>query len=380
MINVLQMVAHASIGSGGRRGVNGPELRTLNALPLFDRDHFNITLTYSHVGRLWDAFRETGVPVIDFAVGGKLDRRSVRQICQILRDNKIDVVHTQGPGSLDLYATKACKRVNTKIIVTRPVMISDLKLPWWRRIGYALFDHYTLSNADKLIAVCRAGREHLINRRGVPATKIELVYNGVDISRFRPQSHPNRLRFDLADNVPVVGAAAQLTHVKGWQDFLYAVCRLRKHIPQVHGLVIGDGPMRAELEELAGKLGVADVVRFTGHLSDVQEALNCLDLYLFMSHREGLSVAIIESLACGLPGVITEVGGARELVEDGLNGFVIQTGDVNQAVAHASELLRNPELLKRMGKESRKRCESRFVVDSMVRAYERVYESVTGAA
>jgi len=373
MINVLHLVAHGVKGEDGAQGVNGPELRTLNSLSRFDFNRFNMFVTYSSQGKLWKDFNDSGVPVIDYSVKGKFDWKAVDFISRTIRKYNIRVVHTQGPGSLDMYAAASAGRTGAKIVVTRPIMISDLKVAPAKRFFYEIADRYTLKNADRIIAVSKAGRNHLIDRcRAVP-DKTVLVYNGIDLSRFdRTQTSPRNL-WNIPEDVPVVGACAQLTENKGWKDFLRAFVMLRERIPQIRGMIIGDGPLREELEKHVRKAGLEDAVIFTGNLKRVEMALQCLDLFLFLSHREGLSVAVIEALACGLPCVVTDVGGAKEQVEQGKNGYVVPRGDVSKATEHAEYLLNNKDLLYKTGRVSREICEKRFDVSRMVKDYESVY-------
>jgi glycosyltransferase involved in cell wall biosynthesis len=124
-------------------------------------------------------------------------------------------------------------------------------------------------------------------------------------------------------------------------------------------------------------MGLQEIVTFAGHLYDVEAALGCMDLFLSMSKREGLSVAVIEAMACGLPCVITNVGGAREQVEDERNGWVVQVGAIEQAVMRSEEILLDPCKREKMGQKSRQICEGRFEIETMVRQYQKIYREIS---
>jgi len=171
---------------------------------------------------------------------------------------------------------------------------------------------------------------------------------------------------------------AQLTHVKGWSEYLRVVDKLSRAHPSLRALVIGDGPLRGALESEVSRMGLAGRVRFTGHLFNVERALACLDVYISMSRREGLSVAVIEALGSGLPCVITEIGGARDLVIDDRNGFVVPVGDVEAATARVRCLLGQRGARMEMGKASRRLCAERFDARKMVKSYQEIYLKAGG--
>jgi glycosyltransferase involved in cell wall biosynthesis len=154
---------------------------------------------------------------------------------------------------------------------------------------------------------------------------------------------------------------------------------LKGDFPSLHGLIIGDGPLRQALESHAAQLGLRSSVTFTGHLEDVAPAMSCMDLFALLSYAEGLSVANIEAIATGLPCIVTDVGGARELVIDSENGYVVDVRDVDAAVDRARRLLSDEGLRRRMGNRSRGHAIANFDVRNMVRAYQDVYERVTGS-
>ena len=228
------------------------------------------------------------------------------------------------------------------------------------------------------MAVSKAGRQHLIHH-GANPRKTQVVYNGVDLSRFKPHPTGQRHVFGLPENVPIVGASAQLTDNKGWFDFLDAVRELRAIFPSLHALIIGDGPLHHDIKARLRRLELESAVRMVGHIDNVEAALGCLDLFLFLSHREGLSVAIIEAMAVGLPCVVTDTGGAKEQIDNGRNGYVVPVGDVSLAVKRSQDILSDRESKRSMGDASRVFCEYRFELQQMVSNYQRIYEEV-GAA
>jgi glycosyltransferase involved in cell wall biosynthesis len=239
-----------------------------------------------------------------------------------------------------------------------------------RRWTYALIDGLSLRRAHRVIAVSEAGRAHLEAVAKVNPLRLELVHNGVDLARFHPR------RAASADR-PTIGMVAQLTAVKGWHDFLAATRWLAAREPRLRALVVGAGPLLDELRRGATTAGLRDVVEFRGQVEDVRPVLAEMDVFLFTSHREGLSMAVLEAMSCGLPVVATEIGGIREQVLEGVNGFVRDAGDVDGLAAAAWKLLADRKLRSDFGHAARTWVERNFSEEQMVEGYARVYHAIT---
>lgn len=368
MIKVLQIVA-APCRRFPRSGVNGPERRASNLVSRWGDYGVSPLVAYPSRGKLWHNFENSGASLVDFEIGSKYDFAAIFRLRKIVREHHIDIIHTQGPGSLDAIATMAAKFAGVPIVVTRPFMIQDdVQFTKIRRWFYECIDRVTLSCSSAMIAVMGQGAKDLVDVYGVPQSKVRLIYNGVKLSRFEPRESSSA--GGLVDDEPVVlGMVAQLTSVKGWPDFLKVISELNHLGKNVRGMVVGDGPLREELEALADKLGISDIVEFTGHRENVSECLAQIDILLFPSYREGLSVAIIEALAMGLPIVASDVGGIHEQVEDGENGHICGTGDIEAYVAKCIELIESPDMRRVFGARSRVIAESKFSEDRMLKEH-----------
>jgi glycosyltransferase involved in cell wall biosynthesis len=144
----------------------------------------------------------------------------------------------------------------------------------------------------------------------------------------------------------------------------------------MHVVIVGEGPERARLEAQAAHLGLAEQVHFVGHQQDVRPWLAAFDVCVLSSDWEGMSNAILEAMAAGLPVVATAVGGTPEVVVDGVTGFLVPPRDP-QALADAIlRLLRDPDLRRRMGEAGRAHVTEHFSVEQMVHKRERLYEEL----
>ena len=159
--------------------------------------------------------------------------------------------------------------------------------------------------------------------------------------------------------------------------FLEALHEVRRSHPEAQGWLVGDGPLRAELEAQAVKLGLlGDGVKFLGQRRDVPAMLKASDAFVLPTAvREGLSLSILEAMAAGLPVVAADVGGNRELVEDGKTGLLVVPGDIASLAAAMRRVIEDPEQARNWGRQARTQVLSGFTLDKMVREYERLYES-----
>jgi glycosyltransferase involved in cell wall biosynthesis len=224
-----------------------------------------------------------------------------------------------------------------------------------------------------LIAVSSQVRDDLVRLRIAPAEKIVVVQYGFDLDR-RVRRSPEarargreRLHVDGAEFV--VGWAGRLTAIKRPLDLVRAIAGLEGGLLAI----AGDGEQRAETEALARALGVANRVRFLGHVDDVGSWYHALDAFLLTSANEGTPVAVIEALAAGVPVAATDAGGTRTVVDDGETGFLAAVGDVAALARHLERLRDEPALRTRLGELGARRMRERFSTERMVDEVERVY-------
>ena len=168
---------------------------------------------------------------------------------------------------------------------------------------------------------------------------------------------------------------AQLTVPKNHTCFIDVIAELhKKGHTNIVGLIVGDGPLRQDLEAYAAKKGISETIQFTGNLTDTTPALMNSDICLFTSKREGLSVALIETLAAGIPIISFEVGGIREQVIDKENGYIIPNYELDTMVKKTEELITSSTLRSTMGQTSKEIANTRFSQATMVASYASLYK------
>ena len=269
--------------------------------------------------------------VFDFVTGARLGR--------ILRRERIDILHCH------LFIASFFGAGPARMAGTRGVIETCHGPENWR-IGKPLrggfwIDRQVGRMVDKYIAVSPAAARHLIERKRVPQSKIQVIRNGRDLDRYAPRGmdESNRIRRELGvAGEPAILVPARLADQKGHRYLIEAIARLLPRWPQLTLLLAGEGPLEAALRDQCARCGINGQARFLGYREDIPELLAAADLVVLPSLYEGLPLAAIEALAAGRPIVATAVDGTPEVVIDGKTGLLVPPAD-SAALADAIERL-----------------------------------------
>jgi glycosyltransferase involved in cell wall biosynthesis len=223
-------------------------------------------------------------------------------------------------------------------------------------------------------------KDHCLHReRFLHSSKIQVIYNGIEVNRYRVDSHLTEKKtvLQVPADAPVVGIIARLHPRKGHRDFLRAAACVLYTCPQPVFLIVGqDQGIQSELQTLAYELGISRSVIFTGDREDIPEILALLDVLVCASYIEGLSNAILEGMAAGKPVIATNVAGNPELVVHEQTGLLVPPGNPECLAAGILRLLENPGLRERFGEAGRERAAALFQMDQMIQRTEELYRSL----
>ena len=221
---------------------------------------------------------------------------------------------------------------------------------------------------------------------GIQRKQISQIYNGVDVNRFYPRQW-NRYEAIPSDFSPrdlfLIGTIGRLQKVKDQVTLVRAFVHLRKTFPELAKkarlVVVGDGPLRVEMEAIIHEEGIASFVWLAGERHDIPDLLRSLDLFVLPSEAEGISNTILEAMASGVPVIATDVGGNSELVKHGVTGYLVPSKDPI-SMAETISLYGNDQILvQRHGQAGRALAENRFSLQAMVDQYLAVYDSLVGS-
>lgn len=231
---------------------------------------------------------------------------------------------------------------------------------------------------DAFVAPSAAVKTSILRQGGARESDIRLIYNGLDTRRFAAPADRAAARADLGvpPDALLVGMVGNLRPVKGHPVLLHALARLAAAMPRARLVLLGEGAEEGRLRALAATLGITERVAFAGAGHDIPRALSAMDVFALSSHSEGMSNAVIEAMAAGLPVVATSVGGNPECVAEGETGFLVPPGDDAALADRIGRLLARPEQALAMGAAGRARCRALFDVDVMVRRTVELYDAL----
>lgn len=246
------------------------------------------------------------------------------------------------------------------------------RLCGWRTrymFGKQLQGHFV----DVTVAVSEAVRKRLVDEYHYPAEKTITIYNGVDLTFFKEGRVFNLPRLDgeglCPDKRLRIICVARLSPVKRIDVLLESLALLARSRTDWTCTIIGGGPLEQELKEKSQALGLSSCVRFTGHVQDVHSYMQKADLAVLSSDKEGLPLSLVEAMACGLPCVVTDVGGNREIVQHGVTGLVVEAGSPKQLADGIAYVLDHSEEREKMGQAARSLAYERFDLSCMIDEY-----------
>lgn len=233
---------------------------------------------------------------------------------------------------------------------------------------------------ERVIAISDAVEEHLVEDFHVDPGRVRLVYNGIDLDRFRPEARQamrEAVRRELhVGGAPVIGIVGRLSRSKGHLDLLEAFAQLRQGRPEARLLIVGDGDLKQEIVSRAEGLGIEPSLIWVPGTDDTARYLAAMDVFVFPTLQEGLGLALMEAQAAGVPVVATRIGGVPSLVEDGVTGWLVAPSTPGEIAAAVGRYLENPESARTIARQAAERVRERFSLDKMVDEVLTVYGEV----
>lgn len=366
-IHVMHVLGNLGVG-GAETGV----LRLIQGLSTQDLRH-SICIVGSDQSLLKAAAMD--IPCHSLGIQGR-SYKAFSLMFRILRNHGVHLVHVNNlapwPDALLASRLAGCPCIETFHGV------EDIKLAFspTKRL---LYRAAALLSA-RVTAVSQEAAELLVSLTGMGRSRVRLIPNGVNTDRFAPAESPaakKQLRQEkgLPEDGLLLGCVAALRPVKNHFGLLQAFKRASgESMVRAFLVLVGEGPLFADVQELARDLGISEKVLFLGKRNDVDELLRCFDVFVLNSHTEGLSYAMLEAMASGLPVVATAVGAAVHILKNGREGFITPAGDT-EALAHAlTKLFDNPGSLQSMGLEARKTVQSQYGIETMLERYRALYQ------
>jgi len=354
-------------------GLGGAEQVVIRLAAGLDRTRFTpLVCCLDEPGAFAPQAERAGLEVVALGKRGPVDARVIGRLQRLLRRRRIDVVHTHLWGA-DLWGRLAARRAGTPVVVTTAHNVDS-----WKRWYHLALDRW-LAAGTRLVAVSHEVRA-FYEERGVGRGRWQVIHNGVAELPTPPRDRRPLSALGIAGQDPVAALVGRLVPAKAPGVFLEAVQRAALAVPSLRAIVVGDGPLRSQLEERARQLGLGGRVVFTGLRHDVADLLAGVDVLAFSSEREGLSMAMLEAMAAGVPVVATRVGGTPELIETGVTGILVPPGEPQALADGLLAVLRSPEQSHSLRCAARELVRSRFSLRRMIEDYEAVYAGGSATA
>jgi glycosyltransferase involved in cell wall biosynthesis len=348
--------------------IGGAQVTLLRMLKGLNRERFSPTVACLYDGdkSMARAIRALDIPVFDAQMWHKSDLTAFWRLYREIHRVHPAILHAH------LFHANLPGRILGRMARVPVVVCTEHSMALESEWRYRL-NRWTIGLVDRVIVVSRNVRDFCISHIRLPAKKVTLVYNGIELPT-APLMSPQAARAALAlpSDGPVLGAVSRLDPAKGVDVLIHALSRLEN----VTLVVIGDGAERGALEMLSRELGVAERICWTGYRPDVFRLLPACDVFVQPSRYEGLPTTVMEAMAIGLPVVATAVGGTPEVVVDGVTGLLVPPHDSVALAQAITRLLNDPDLRRAMGQAGRERVEKHFSVEQMVRQTEALYEEL----
>ena len=323
-----------------------------------------------------EALRHRGIPVHCLKRQPGIDLGVVWRLGRLLRWERVSLLHCHQYTSFFYGALASLFSPATRVLFTEHGRAYPDIVSLKRRLA----NRVLVRLADGMTCVSNAVKQALVTLEGLPAERIEIIYNGVDTQRyavFTLSRQALHAELGIAGEDLIVGTVGRLDPVKDHPMLLRAFARVHARIPRTHLVIVGDGAMRDTLEQLARALRIEHAVSFLGFRSDVPRLLGLYDVFALSSHNEGMPVTILEAMSAAVPVVATAVGDNPYVVVDGITGIICPPEDAASFADALTSLLEDPSKRQRMGNAGRQRVLREFTAERMAHNYWQVYEMLT---
>lgn len=313
----------------------------------------------SHKSEIPNALRAFGADVLEFSFRKLYDPRAIPTLMFLLKKKRVDVVHTHLSHS-NILGSMAAKVVNIPLVTT----LHNTRETKEGKLGLRIrLERYCLRNlTSRVIAV--GENVASVYRPILRSDLLEVIPNSVRLGQKITSQERDAIRVELMGDTDrtLVLAVGRLKLHKGYHDLLTAFARVHEGCPRAFLAIVGFGELKDSLKEYSSALGISEHVRFLGSRNDVPQLLASADVYVNSSHWEGLSIAMLEAMAAGLPVVATSVGDAEIVLATG-GGLFAEAKNPNDLAHVLENLLSDPEKMRTMGRIARECVEKNYNSD-----------------
>ncbi|BDH61410.1 glycosyl transferase [Lysinibacillus sp. PLM2] len=294
------------------------------------------------------------------------------KMADVIKSEKLDCIHVHYAIPHAVCAVLAREICGENIGIITTLHGTDISvLGQDSTLSHAI--KYGIEKSDIVTAVSNSLKEQTYEL--IDTTKeIETIYNFVDDTVFRPIDAGNlKEQFGIKENERVIIHVSNFRKIKNLPDVIHTFLKIREQMPSKL-LLVGDGPEKNRVMDLVKYSPYKQDILFLGKQENVEELFSISDLMLLLSEKESFGLVLLEGMACGVPGIGTAVGGIPEVIEHGVNGYIVPLGGVEQAADYALELLSDEEKLNDFRRAAISASQTKFNSKLIIDHYEQLYE------
>ncbi|SEA58279.1 glycosyltransferase [Alkalimonas amylolytica] len=324
------------------------------------------------VGAIGQALQQEGIGIEVLARQPGFDWALIKGIRQLIKAHRIDIVHCHQYTPW-VYGWFAALGTKAKVIFTEHGRF----FPDHHRRKAWLINKLMAATTHKITAISKATKAALVEYEFIPAGKIDVIYNGIEpLVSTEAGRAKARQELGISPEQRVIGTVARLDPIKNQAMMLEAFARLAPEFPDVVLLLVGDGPERHNLEQLAGELKINERVIFAGFKSPATDYMALMELFLLPSLSEGTSMTLLEAMSLGIPCIVSDVGGNPEVVQDGYSGRVLPQNTAMELTTAIVGIVSTPNSDNGMQQAAQDDFQQRFAAAAMCAAFATCYAGV----
>jgi len=326
------------------------------------------------LGAWANELRESNIPVYCLYRQPGFDLRLIWKLALFLRKNKLELVHAHQTTPWFYAGLAKFIYPNFKLLFEEHGRF----YPERKKQVRILFNRFFLVPVTNAItAVSQDIKSRLVKYEGIPENKIEVIYNGIFLPEIDKEARNKiRVNFGFKEEDFVVGCICRFDSIKNLPMLVKAIAIARRKNKHIKGIIVGDGPCFQEINALIKTLHLQKEIILPGYYSKASVLLPAFDLFVLPSFSEGISVALLEAMAAGVPVVATSVGGNVEIIEHEKNGWLVPSGDVSKLAELLLKAVHDKEKCEILGQEGQKTVEEKFLFSKMINQYRLIYSQL----
>jgi glycosyltransferase involved in cell wall biosynthesis len=350
----------------------------INGLPL---DQYESFLASRPQDSFYQAISQTPVQRYPVDFSNRFNPAIMFRLIKIIKDHKIDIVHGQGARAEFFARLASGLFCRSRFVSTIAMPVEGYDVGPMKMLLYRAFDRFSERFVDRFLVVSSVLAQTMIQGHGIPQEKVVKIYNGIETDYYKPHDQEEgrrrvRQEYSVNDSEVLIGSLGRLVWQKGFEYFIHAMPILIRDLPEAKFLIVGEGPLRQELEGQTRSLGIQDRLVFTGHRNDIRDMMAAMDIIVIPSLLEGFPMITLEAMAMEKPIVTTSIDGIMEQIRDGMEGLLIAPKSPPALAQAVKRLVDNPDYARSLGINARAKVVRDFSVHKMIAETIKVYETL----